>query len=81
VPGLSAQQALQLVRIQSMFTNDCAVQEQDRDVESMAALQDWIAIDVDYVDWWEWKCTSERVQLPQHLIAELTVVAMDDRQT
>jgi hypothetical protein len=47
----------------------------------MAALQDWIAIDVDYVDWWEWKCTSERVQLPQHLIAELTVVAMDDRQT
>jgi hypothetical protein len=47
----------------------------------MAALQDRIAIDVDYVDWWEWKCASERVQLPQHLVTELTVVAMDDRQT
>jgi hypothetical protein len=63
-----------------MFANDGAVQEQNGHIEPVAASQGRIAIDVDYVDRGEWKCAPERMQLPQHLVAELTVVAMDDCQ-
>jgi len=78
---LAPQQTFQLVRVQSMFANDSAVQNQDRHIESMTALQGRIAVDVDYVDRREGKSSSEHAQLAQHLIAELTVVAMDDYQT
>lgn len=64
-----------------MFTNDSAVHEQDGDIESVAALQGRVAIDVDYVDGWEGKCASERMQVPQHLVAELTVVTMNNRES
>ena len=78
--GLS-QEALQLVRVQSMFANDSAVQEQDGDIESMTALQGRVAIYVDYVDRREGQRSSERAQLGQHLVAELTVVTMHHCQT
>jgi len=64
-----------------MFANDSAVQKQDGDIESMTALQSRVTIDVDYVDRREGKCSSERAQLVQHLVAELTVVTMDNCQT
>lgn len=79
-PGSLAQEAPQLVRIQTMFANDSAVQEKHRDVEAMAASQGRIAIDVDYVDWREGERAAERMQLPQHLVAELTVVTMNNRE-
>jgi len=64
-----------------MSADDSAVQKQDGDIESVAALQDRIAIDVDYVDRWEGKRSSERVQLRQHFIAEFAVVTMHDRES
>jgi hypothetical protein len=76
-----SQQAPQLVDIQSMFANDSAVQKQDGDIESVTALQGRIAIDVDYVDGWEGDGASESTELSQHLVAKITVVTMDDRQT
>jgi len=33
-----------------MFADDGAIEQEDRDVESMPALQGRIAIDVDYID-------------------------------
>ncbi len=80
-PGSLPQEAPQLVRIQPMFANDSAVQEKDRDVEAMAASQGRIAIDVDYVDGREGERAPERMQLPQHLVAELTVVTMNNRES
>src|SRR3569833_601815 len=77
---LLSQQALQLVPVQSMSANDRAVQKQDGDIDSVAALEGRIAVDVDHVDGWERKRSSQRAELGQHLVAELTVVAMDDRQ-
>jgi hypothetical protein len=64
-----------------MFADDRAVEEQDGDIETVAALEGRVAIDVDHVDRREWEGARQRVQLPQHLVAELTVVAMDDSQT
>jgi hypothetical protein len=63
-----------------MFANDRAVQKQDGDVESVTASKGRIAIDVDYVDRWEGKRSSKRAQRGQHLVTELTVVTMHDRQ-
>jgi hypothetical protein len=63
-----------------MFANDRSVQKQDGDVESVTASKGRIAIDVDYVDRWEGKRSSERAQCAQHLVAELTVVTMNDCQ-
>ncbi len=47
----------------------------------MAALQNGVAIDIDNIDGREWSRTPESVQLGQHLVAQLTVVTMDDCQT
>lgn len=63
-----------------MFANDGTVQKQDGDIESVAALQGRIAIDVDYADRRKGKRSPKRTQRGQHLVAELTVVTMDDCQ-
>jgi hypothetical protein len=50
VYGLS-QEAAELVSIEAVTTDDCAVQQQDRDVESVTALQNGVAVDVNDLDW------------------------------
>jgi hypothetical protein len=76
----SPQQALQLGDIQTMTANDAAVEKEDRDVQAVATLQDGIAVDVDDFDGRQSRRASQCVELGQHLIAQLAVVAMDDRE-
>jgi hypothetical protein len=76
-----SKESFQLVRVQSMFANDRAVQKQDGDIEPVTALQGRVAVDIDYIDRGKRECAAERLQLPQHLVAKLTVVTMDDCQT
>ena len=64
-----------------MTTDHTAIQEQHRDVEAVPALQNGVAIDVDHFDGRKRGRTSQRMQLAQHLVAQLTVVAMDDRES
>lgn len=59
-------------------THDAPVQEQHRDIQSVTALQNRVAVDVNDFNGGERNRTTERFQLAQHLIAELTVVAMND---
>ena len=73
-----AKQSLQLRRVQTMPANDTAIQEQYGDVQAVTALQHGVAIDVDDFDGRQRSRACQRVQLAQHLIAQLTVVAMDD---
>jgi hypothetical protein len=47
----------------------------------MAALQNGVAVDIDNIDGREWGRTAKGVELGQHLVAQLTVVTMDDCQT
>jgi hypothetical protein len=64
-----------------MPADDAAIEEQYGDIESVATLEDGIAIDVDNFDGWQRGRASQGVQLGQHLVAQLTVVTMDDRET
>jgi hypothetical protein len=61
-------------------TDDAPVQEQHWDIQSMAALQNGVAVDVDDFDGGQRNRATERFQLAHHLIAKLTVVPMDDLQ-
>ena len=75
------EQAFQLGGVQAVAANDAAIEEQYGDVESVATLQDGVAVDVDDFDGWQRGRASQGVQLAQHLVAQLTVVTMDDRET
>jgi hypothetical protein len=45
-----AQQPLQLCSVQAVTTDDAPIQEQHRHIQSMAALQNGVAVDVDDFD-------------------------------
>ncbi len=72
------EQAFQLGYVEAVAADDAAVQEQDGDVESVAALQDGVAVDVDDFDGRQLRGSAEDLELGQHLVAEVAVVAMDD---
>ena len=46
----SPQQSLQLIDVQAMTADDAAVEQEHRNIEAMAALEDGVAVDVDNVD-------------------------------
>jgi hypothetical protein len=75
-----AKQSLQLRRVQAVPANDSTIQEQYRDIEPVTALQNGVAVNVDDFDGRERSRACQCVQLAQHLIAQLTVVAMVDYQ-
>ncbi len=64
-----------------MPADNASIEQEHRDVESMAALQHGVAVDIDNIDGREWGRTPKSAQLGQHLVAQLTVVTMDDCQT
>lgn len=74
------QKPLQLRRIQAVPANDTPIQEQYGDVEAVTALQNGVTVDIEDFDGRERSRACQRMQLAQHLIAQLTVVAMDDLQ-
>ena len=74
----SAQESLQLVGVEAVAADHAAVEEQNGDIEAVAALEDGIAVDVDNVDRRQGRGATEGVELAQHLVAEVAVLAMDD---
>jgi hypothetical protein len=64
-----AEQALQLGGIEAVAADDAAVEKQDGDIESVATLEDGVAIDVDDFDGGQGSRASQGVQLGQHLVA------------
>jgi hypothetical protein len=75
------QQSLELGRVETVAADNASIDEEYRDVESVAALQYGVAVDIDNIDGREWSRAAKSAQLGQHLVAQLTVVAMDDCQT
>ena len=75
-----AKQSLQLRSVQAVATDDATIQEQHRDIQSVAALQNGVTVDIDDLDRGQRGRATERFQLAQHLVAQLTVVAVNDLQ-
>ena len=63
------EQALQLVRVQTVAADDAAIEEQYGDIESVATQEDGVAIDVDDFDGGQGSRASQGVQFAQHLVA------------
>ena len=80
VEGLP-EQAFQLIGVQAVPADNASIEKENGYVESVAALQDRIAIDIDDVYGRECGRSGQGAQLGQHLVAQLTVVTMDDCQT
>ena len=64
-----------------MTANNTAVEQEDGHIESVTPLQHGIAVDIDDVNGGQLRRATQRLQLGQHLVAQLTVVTMDDRET
>jgi len=75
------QESPQLVRVQPVAADHSPIQEQHRDIQTVPTLEDRITVDVDHLDRWQGGRASQHPQLAQHLIAQLTVVPMNDSQT
>jgi hypothetical protein len=73
-----AQESPQLLGVQPMATDDGPIQEEDRDIQTMAASQGRVTVDIDHLDRWQGCRARQCPQLAQHLITQLTVVPMDD---
>jgi len=76
----SAEQSLQLLRVEAVAGDYAAIEEQHGDIEAVAALEDGVAVDIDNVDGRQGCGAAEGVELAQHLVAEVAVLAMDDRE-
>lgn len=73
-------QSLQLRSVQAVAADDATIQEQHRDIQSVSALQNGVTVDIDDLDRGQRGGATERFQLAQHLVAQLTVVAVNDLQ-
>lgn len=71
------QQALKLPGVQPMAADHRAVEEQDRHIESVAALEDGIRIHVEHFDRRQRHGAPERLQLREHLLAEMAVAPVN----
>ena len=63
-----------------MTADDTAVEQKYGNIEAVAALEDGVAVDIDDIDGRKGCGAAEGVELTQHLVAEVTVLAMDDRE-
>jgi hypothetical protein len=61
--------------------DNASIEQKNGNIESVAALQDRVAVDIDDVYGRECGRGGQCEQLGQHLVAQLTVVTMDDCQT
>ena len=60
-----------------MAADHRAVEEQYRDIEAVAASEDRIGVDVHHFDRRQRHAPTERLQLREHLLAEVAVAPMD----
>ena len=63
-----------------MAADNAAVEQKHGNIEAVTALEDGVAVDVDDIDGREGCGAAEGVELAQHLVAEVTVLAMNDRE-
>ena len=67
--GGSPEQAFQLGCVEAVTADNAAVEKEDGYIESVATLEDGVAIDVDDFDGGQGSRASQGVQLAQHLVA------------
>ncbi len=79
--GLYAKQPTQLVRVQPVPAHDGAVEEEDGDVEPVAAQQLRVGIDVDDVQGREGQGATQSLELQDHFVTQVAPLAVHDRQT
>ena len=75
-----AQQPRQLFPVQVVAADDHAIQQQHRHIEAVTATQLRVRIDVDYLEGRQRQRTAERGEVREHLITQLTVAPMHDRE-
>src|SRR5437879_2536257 len=74
-----SQEAAQLRYVQPVAADHGPIQKQNRYIEPVAAREDRVAVDVYYLNRRQGHRTPQRLQVPQHLIAQLTIVPVHDR--
>jgi len=79
-PWVALQQPRQLIAVQAMSAHHGPVQQQHRHLEPVTALQLRVGIDVDDLEWRKRQRAAEGGELLKHLIAQLTVAPMHDRE-
>lgn len=63
-----------------MSADHRTVQQQDRYIQTVSALELRVRIYVDHLERWQWQASAEGGELFQHLIAQLTVAPVHDRE-
>ncbi|HEY4215393.1 MAG TPA: hypothetical protein VGM84_28230 [Steroidobacteraceae bacterium] len=76
-----AQQALQFGHIQPVATDYRAIQEQDRDIQAVSTLKNGVRVDIDDLDRRKRHPRRQLLEFRDHLIAQVALVAMNDRQS
>ena len=71
-------QPLEFGGIEAVAAHDATIEQQHGNIEAMTALEDRVAVDIDDFDRREGDGAAEDIELTQHLIAKLTVLAMHD---
>jgi hypothetical protein len=62
--------------IQPLAAHDAAIQEQHRHIQSVAALQFRVRIDIHHLQGRQWRLPRQPPELRHHLVAQLAVLAM-----
>ena len=75
----AAQEPQQLLLIEPVAADDAAIEKQDRNMEAMAPRQLGVAIDIHNFDARQRHAPAERFELCQHVLAQLTILAVHDR--
>src|SRR5580658_11212882 len=75
------QQPDKLLRIEPVAADDTAVEQQHRHVEPVAARQLRVAVDIEHLDGWQLDLAAERGELREHLLAQLALLAVHDRDS
>ena len=75
------QQPPELARVEAVAADHRAVQQQHRHVESVAALELWICINVERFKRWQRHAARELPELGEHLLAQGTVAPVHEGQT
>ena len=76
----ASEQPAQLIAVQAMSADYRAVQQQHRHLEPVTALQLRVRIDVEQLEGRQRQRTAELGELSEHLITQLTVVPVHDRE-